>query len=93
MQRAWATLALGGLPGWWFGGVPWTELSALVGWTGPAVRAVTRQLVGDTDSAVFCPRYHNISQTGLYDFSGPLFTDDGTWHVWEGKVRWAALDV
>ena len=35
----------------------------------------------------FCTRYHNLTEAGLYDFSGPLLADDGTWHVWEDKAR------
>ena len=37
----------------------------------------------------FCPRYHPIRGTGVYDTSGGLLDLDGVWHVWEDDGGWS----
>jgi hypothetical protein len=39
--------------------------------------------------SAFCPTYHAIQASGLYDPSGPLLDDARWWHAWEDAGGWA----
>jgi beta-fructofuranosidase len=41
------------------------------------------------DPNSFCPRYHPINDGGVYDPSGPLLDDSGTWHLFEDEGGWS----
>lgn len=40
-------------------------------------------------SGVFCPRFHPIGGTKVFDPSGPLLDDSGRWHLWEDEGGWS----
>eukprot|EP01047_Picozoa_sp_COSAG01_P054467 COSAG01_NODE_5953_length_3931_cov_21.491141_4_plen_234_part_00 len=37
----------------------------------------------------FCPQYHPIHANNVYDPSGPLLDEAGTWHTWEDAGAWS----
>ena len=37
----------------------------------------------------FCPQYHPIHAGNVYDPSGPLIAEDGTFHTWEDAGAWS----
>lgn len=39
--------------------------------------------------SAFCPRYHPIHAGNVYDPSGPILDQSGTWHTWEDAGGWS----
>eukprot|EP00039_Didymoeca_costata_P002756 m.62337 g.62337 ORF g.62337 m.62337 type:complete len:523 (-) comp11503_c0_seq1:37-1605(-) len=37
----------------------------------------------------YCPKYHPIRDGNVYDPSGPLLDNNGTWHTWEDDGAWS----
>lgn len=72
---------------WKLGGPVNQQLVVQGGPAAGACAAACASAPPDPDS--FCPRYHPIHDGGVYDPSGPLLDDSGTWHQWEDEGGWS----
>ena len=51
--------------------------------TGMCASACTAPAPTPAPPGPFCASYHPVHAANVYDPSGPLLADDGTWHQWE----------
>ena len=42
-----------------------------------------------TPRSRFCPRLHPIGGPKVFDPSGPLLDNNGTWHLWQDQGGWS----
>ena len=40
-------------------------------------------------AGAFCPKYHPIHSSYLFDPSGALLDENGLWHLWEDEGSWS----